>query len=359
MNSFGDQLRREREAHGIPLEELARAIKVGQPLLEALERNDFASLPGGPFNKGFVRAYARHIGLDPEAAVDAYAREEQAQGLSTPDAHRELGHDRPRLVELRNEGDRKTLVLDWNLVQRVALSLLVAGVVGLGGWFLFRSGGPEAEARAPVAETEANLEASDAAVADPDTDPELDPDIPPVAQTAGGGGATASPAEAPADNPQPETAAEPPARPPAATQTAEDRSSDGSLPSRERATTGSRPGSGLSVSEAGVGTAIVNRRLVGQGDRFEEGSKIWFWTRSVGGQAGDPIHHVWLRDGRMMVTYDLTVGGPHWRNFSRQTLSEGSVGSWTVEARDAAGRVLARREFRCVPRESGSSAGEG
>ena len=45
--------------------------------LEALERNDFASLPGGLFNRGFVRAYCKHIGVDPEVMVNAYLLEER------------------------------------------------------------------------------------------------------------------------------------------------------------------------------------------------------------------------------------------------------------------------------------------
>jgi len=109
------------------------------------------------------------------------------------------------------------------------------------------------------------------------------------------------------------------------------------------------PGARLSVPDAGVGTGVVNRQLVGAGDRFSEGSQVAFWTRVLGGRAGDTIRHVWIHAGRDVEAIELNVGGPHWRTHSRKTMFSGSVGSWAVEARDPEGRVLARQEFDCVP----------
>ncbi len=70
--SFGDELRRERELRGVPLREIAEATKVSLRFLEALEKNEFESVPGGLFIRGFIRAYATHIGADPEKLVNAY-----------------------------------------------------------------------------------------------------------------------------------------------------------------------------------------------------------------------------------------------------------------------------------------------
>jgi cytoskeleton protein RodZ len=69
---FGDRLRREREMRGISLEEIATATKIGTRALRALEEEDFDILPGGIFNKGFVRAYVRYLGMDEEQAVADY-----------------------------------------------------------------------------------------------------------------------------------------------------------------------------------------------------------------------------------------------------------------------------------------------
>lgn len=73
MGSFGERLRREREMRGITLNEIAESTKISRRHLESLEKEDFDSLPGGIFNKGFVRAYARYLGIDEEQAVADYS----------------------------------------------------------------------------------------------------------------------------------------------------------------------------------------------------------------------------------------------------------------------------------------------
>lgn len=78
-SSFGEELKRERELRQISLREISEATKINLRYLDALERNDFRHLPGGVFNKGFVRAYAQYIGVDPEAMVNAYLLEERDQ----------------------------------------------------------------------------------------------------------------------------------------------------------------------------------------------------------------------------------------------------------------------------------------
>lgn len=79
MSSFGETLRRERELRQISLREIAEATKINLRYLDALERDDFRHLPGGVFNKGFVRAYAQFIGIDPETMVTAYLDEDRRQ----------------------------------------------------------------------------------------------------------------------------------------------------------------------------------------------------------------------------------------------------------------------------------------
>jgi hypothetical protein len=73
--SFGEELRRERELRQITLREVAEATKISLRFLEALENNDFDVLPGGFFTRGFIKSYARHIGVNEEAMVNAYLME--------------------------------------------------------------------------------------------------------------------------------------------------------------------------------------------------------------------------------------------------------------------------------------------
>jgi len=113
-------------------------------------------------------------------------------------------------------------------------------------------------------------------------------------------------------------------------------------------TTRAQERSRLTISEYGVGTEVVDRMLKGKADSFPEGTRVFFWTRVVGGQEGDRIHHVWIKGGKELKI-GLSVGGSHWRTHSNKTLHAGSVGDWVVEARDYDGNVLARQAFTCTP----------
>src|SRR5215212_4747915 len=72
LSSFGEELRREREIRGISLKEIADATKVSKRFLEAIERNDHKTLPAPVFTRGFVREYARYLGLNADDMVNRY-----------------------------------------------------------------------------------------------------------------------------------------------------------------------------------------------------------------------------------------------------------------------------------------------
>jgi cytoskeleton protein RodZ len=59
MGQFGEDLRRERVSRGIALETITDSTKISSRHLAALELDQFERLPGGVFNKGIVRGYAR------------------------------------------------------------------------------------------------------------------------------------------------------------------------------------------------------------------------------------------------------------------------------------------------------------
>jgi len=72
--TIGEQLRLAREERGIPLREISDETRISIRYLEAIEAGDFKRLPGGIFNRSFVKAYARCIGYDEKKAVEAYSR---------------------------------------------------------------------------------------------------------------------------------------------------------------------------------------------------------------------------------------------------------------------------------------------
>src|ERR1700716_3241825 len=71
-SGFGQMLRDARERRGVSLRQIANATKISVGVLEALERNDIARLPGGIFGRAFVRSYAIEVGLDPEATIQEF-----------------------------------------------------------------------------------------------------------------------------------------------------------------------------------------------------------------------------------------------------------------------------------------------
>ena len=70
--NFGERLKRERELREVTLEEITAHTRIGPRFLEALENEDWEKLPGGVFNRGFVRSVARYLGLDEESLLGEY-----------------------------------------------------------------------------------------------------------------------------------------------------------------------------------------------------------------------------------------------------------------------------------------------
>lgn len=67
--AFGQKLRREREKKRLTLSQLADRTKVAASLLRSLEAGECARWPGGIYSRGFMRAYAEAVGLDPDHTV--------------------------------------------------------------------------------------------------------------------------------------------------------------------------------------------------------------------------------------------------------------------------------------------------
>lgn len=108
----------------------------------------------------------------------------------------------------------------------------------------------------------------------------------------------------------------------------------------------------LRVKEACFGSGIENRALLGVGEVFPEGSRVYFFTWILGGQAGDQVTHVWFHGEAEKFRIALTVGGPSWRTWSYKTMHPGSLGDWLVEVHDDSGQVAESMTFQCIPGSS-------
>ena len=118
-SSFGEHLKREREMRGVSLEEISAATRIGTRFLEALENEQWDRLPGGVFNRGFVRAVARFLGLDEENLVAEYA-------LAI--------NDRPEVAVWAKTSPAQGSGARWLWL----VVLLVVVAVAAGGWFAWR-----------------------------------------------------------------------------------------------------------------------------------------------------------------------------------------------------------------------------
>lgn len=83
--TIGEQLRLAREERGIPLREISDQTRISIHYLEAIESDDYKRLPGGIFNRSFVKAYARYVGYDEKQAVEAYTQYMRDAGDSGED----------------------------------------------------------------------------------------------------------------------------------------------------------------------------------------------------------------------------------------------------------------------------------
>ncbi|HEX8710254.1 MAG TPA: helix-turn-helix domain-containing protein [Terracidiphilus sp.] len=84
MGNFGEDLRKERLARGVALEDITAVTKISQRHLVALEQEHFRLLPGGILNKGIVRGYASALGLDQQDWTDRFLKAYSSSGEATP-----------------------------------------------------------------------------------------------------------------------------------------------------------------------------------------------------------------------------------------------------------------------------------
>jgi cytoskeleton protein RodZ len=70
--TLGEKLREAREARGFTLAEVAEQTRISALYLESIENDDYRRLPGGIFNKGFVKSYAKFVGINDQEALADY-----------------------------------------------------------------------------------------------------------------------------------------------------------------------------------------------------------------------------------------------------------------------------------------------
>ena len=101
----------------------------------------------------------------------------------------------------------------------------------------------------------------------------------------------------------------------------------------------------VTVGEAVVAKAVVDRQPQDTGTAFPgDVGQLLCWTR-VSGASGTALHHVWFHGDTQVGDVELQIGGSPWRTWSRKTIPADWTGAWHVEIRDASGAVLRRLDF--------------
>lgn len=126
MKTTGQTLKENREKKGISLSEVALATKINVKVLVAIEEGDIEKLPTKTFLRGFVRSYARYLGLDEEAVLNSF--------------YEEMGSTKPKLLVTEggspatpSEEDAKppTRTLDPSASSRTTKLIAVSGIIVL------------------------------------------------------------------------------------------------------------------------------------------------------------------------------------------------------------------------------------
>jgi len=154
--SPGKVLATQREAMGWTVEQVADQLKLAVRQVIALEAGDYASLPSPAVTRGFVRAYAKLMKLDPAPLVAQIAIESPAPVETNPGAVRRPTPASFSQAKFPSHGKRSSLPLGW-----IAVAVVVAAAAGAAWKFGVLPGGHgESTAAAPAVSNGASPEAA-------------------------------------------------------------------------------------------------------------------------------------------------------------------------------------------------------
>ncbi len=134
---FGESLREQRERLGISLDEVAVSTRISTRHLTALEEDRFAELPGGVFNRGIVRSYAQHCGLDVDGTVRRFVMAMRDRGMEV-DGRADDWVELAEAVHRSRPASAASNRMRWLGVAAMLLGVLLLAAGAL--WLLVRRG---------------------------------------------------------------------------------------------------------------------------------------------------------------------------------------------------------------------------
>ena len=122
MESIGEFFRQVRETKGLTIDEVASKTRIRTDFVKALEDGNFAKLPDQVFARGFVRSYARSLGLDEDDAIHRFAQ--SAGAYYDKQGERERLKVRQAEEERKRQANRKAVAIAIGLAILALIFLL-------------------------------------------------------------------------------------------------------------------------------------------------------------------------------------------------------------------------------------------
>lgn len=124
--TLGEKLRQAREDRDISISEVAEQTRISALYLEAIENDDYRTLPGGIFNKGFVKSFAKYVGIDEHEALQDYAQIVADHESSQPES--QPSNYRPQVL---TDDSRSGSMLPTIVLAVLILGLMAWGILAL------------------------------------------------------------------------------------------------------------------------------------------------------------------------------------------------------------------------------------
>ena len=288
MESIGRYLREEREFRNLSLEEVSKFTRIRKEFLNAIEEDRYELLPPAIYVKGYLTAYARYLGLDPNDTVLRYQKYLKELTVSEENRLEQQKPKPPRQVSFPTKRTMPYLIL-------AILSTMTVFTV----FFISRI--PQASFRPSLIQKEPA--------------PAAMPSAPQIQERR---------------------------------RSQTEMSEQKKVKMGETALS-DRPI--FKVIEAGIGTVVDREsgRLTLRGISREftcKNQKIYFLTK-IKTPEGGRITHVWVWRGKEYHRYEIEVKSPEWTVYSYITLGSHQWGDWKVEVR-VGDNVIASQTFNAM-----------
>lgn len=124
-STLGEKLRQARDERGLTISEIAEQTRISALYLAAIENDDYRTLPGGIFNKGFVKSFAKTVGVDEQEALQDYAQLLANQDNQIVDDSKTY---RPEVLTDDRGSSSNLLTI---IIAVIILGLMTAGILAL------------------------------------------------------------------------------------------------------------------------------------------------------------------------------------------------------------------------------------